>query len=682
MLAVEKERPPLQEQIDQLEEQLENASIYPGYAGKDGADGKDGKDGADGRGIVSITKTSINGLNDTYTITYSDNTTSTFTVTNGKDGENATTTEVATTTTDGLMSAEDKKKLMYHINDDSVETTYLDIGIDDWSAGVHMTQSNGSNVVDIYGDEVTVNGEEIATTAVATATTDGLMSWEDKVKLDGMTGGTGAGEDGLDALTSNYVSTDLTALPTVGTTFGWGRPEVAQYLNRSPVVGDVIPVYGLLTDGKTSFVAICECTSTSTRPSWTFTYNNVIDTTGATGATGNGISSITKTSTDGLVDTYTITYTDGNTSTFTVTNGAQGADGLPALTYEGSAFRTLSEPAIGNTYSWSANLFNRIGTVGETFQAVICYDATTPNIYYNSIQKITQWGDTASNSVDTEAVYLYRVSGENATTTEVATTTTNGLMSASDKQTLDMLEEREITYIDLEYGSTTIQDMHEAGIVVNVDDVELEYSDGNNGNVNYDYMTVKWRLPILAGDNVTFTQDTENNVVKINATGGGSSLTMPIIRMGSATDTNNTMEISDDNPLTFTVEVIGGELQVGDELQLCSVRLFTYFVSESESRIRKYKMRQFATYFITEEDLSKHFISIAVETDVQRRELLRGGGTTTSTVHNYYTKYLRIRRPHPDNPDNNALFSNAVPFQVFGKWDSETTNSVGRVSIR
>ena len=36
---------------------------------------------------------------------------------------------------------------------------------------------------------------------------------------------------------------------------------------------------------------------------------------------GKGISSITKTGTEGLVDTYTITYSDGFTSTFTVTNG-------------------------------------------------------------------------------------------------------------------------------------------------------------------------------------------------------------------------------------------------------------------------------------------------------------------------------------------------------------------------
>lgn len=43
---------------------------------------------------------------------------------------------------------------------------------------------------------------------------------------------------------------------------------------------------------------------------------------GATGATGDGISKIEKTSTSGLVDTYTITFTSGKTTTFTVTNGS------------------------------------------------------------------------------------------------------------------------------------------------------------------------------------------------------------------------------------------------------------------------------------------------------------------------------------------------------------------------
>ena len=49
--------------------------------------GNDGQDGEDGNGIKSIEKTGTSGLIDTYTITFDDDTTTTFTVTNGKDGE-------------------------------------------------------------------------------------------------------------------------------------------------------------------------------------------------------------------------------------------------------------------------------------------------------------------------------------------------------------------------------------------------------------------------------------------------------------------------------------------------------------------------------------------------------------------------------------------------------------------
>ena len=52
---------------------------------------------------------------------------------------------------------------------------------------------------------------------------------------------------------------------------------------------------------------------------------------GVKGDTGIGISDISKTGTEGLVDTYTITYTNGTTTTFTVTNGAQGVQGIQGV---------------------------------------------------------------------------------------------------------------------------------------------------------------------------------------------------------------------------------------------------------------------------------------------------------------------------------------------------------------
>ena len=56
------------------------------FDGEDGRDGVDGSDGEDGVGIVSITKTGTVGLVDTYTITFTDGTTTTFEVTNGANG--------------------------------------------------------------------------------------------------------------------------------------------------------------------------------------------------------------------------------------------------------------------------------------------------------------------------------------------------------------------------------------------------------------------------------------------------------------------------------------------------------------------------------------------------------------------------------------------------------------------
>lgn len=60
--------------------------------------------GADGRGIQSILKTGTSGLVDTYTIYYSDNTTSTFDVTNGAQGaQGVGITSIEKTSTSGLV---------------------------------------------------------------------------------------------------------------------------------------------------------------------------------------------------------------------------------------------------------------------------------------------------------------------------------------------------------------------------------------------------------------------------------------------------------------------------------------------------------------------------------------------------------------------------------------------------
>lgn len=77
---------------------------------------------------------------------------------------------------------------------------------------------------------------------------------------------------------------------------------------------------------------------------------------GDTGPTGNGITSIQKTGTSGLVDTYTITYTDGTTATYTVTNGANGQPGADyVLTAQDKA--DITDIVLAELPTWTGGMY-------------------------------------------------------------------------------------------------------------------------------------------------------------------------------------------------------------------------------------------------------------------------------------------------------------------------------------
>ena len=78
------------------------------------------------------------------------------------------------------------------------------------------------------------------------------------------------------------------------------------------------------------------------------------------GDTGTSVSSITKTSTSGLVDTYTITLSNGNTTTFNVTNGAKGDQGDPGDP------GTPGTPGTSCTHSWNGTTLTITSASGTT----------------------------------------------------------------------------------------------------------------------------------------------------------------------------------------------------------------------------------------------------------------------------------------------------------------------------
>lgn len=115
---------------------------------------EDGTDGTDGRGIVNIQRTGTdpsNPLKDIYTITYTDGTTSTFTVTNGSGGG---------TTADTML------KSVYDKNDDGIvdkaDAANTAANATDATNAKNLKKSNGTTVdADTITTKLAKVGEQI-----------------------------------------------------------------------------------------------------------------------------------------------------------------------------------------------------------------------------------------------------------------------------------------------------------------------------------------------------------------------------------------------------------------------------------------------------------------------------------------------------------------------------------------
>ena len=138
----------------------------------------------------------------------------------------------------------------------------------------------------------------------------------------------------------------------------------------------------------------------------------------------------------------------------------------------------------------------------------------------------------------------------------------------------------------------------------------------------------------------------------------GKTLAMPRIRVGSVTDVDGTMIIGGENPLIFTVEIIDGKLQIGDEVQICTRQLFTY----DDGRRRKIRLRKQWYTEITEENVKEKFIFVHAgdSTDANAKRLFRTDSASPSTK-TLSALYVRERRPvYKDGTEVDGRFSNIV----------------------
>lgn len=147
---------------------------------------------------------------------------------------------------------------------------------------------------------------------------------------------------------------------------------------------------------------------------------------------------------------------------------------------------------------------------------------------------------------------------------------------------------------------------------------------------------------------------------------------MPVIRLANAYDTKNTMVIGPSNPLKFSIEILSGQLQIGDEVQICTRQLFTY---KNELK-RKYRLRKQWKTAITDENVNSRFVYVVISetSDTTGQRLFRTGTTGNLTLS---ALYIRIRRPICVNgKDVDGIFSNVIT--VWKKYDLNT----GKVLIK
>lgn len=136
-----------------------NATLSASLSNDSAISASMGARGLPGRGIVSVEKTGSVGLVDTYTIYYTDGTTSTFEITNGKGGEGGTqdyeqlenipsingVALVGNKTTEDLLIETDADK-NYHHNQTTASDTWVIIH--------NLNKYPSVNVINSAGDEV------------------------------------------------------------------------------------------------------------------------------------------------------------------------------------------------------------------------------------------------------------------------------------------------------------------------------------------------------------------------------------------------------------------------------------------------------------------------------------------------------------------------------------------------
>ena len=173
----------------------------------------------------------------------------------------------------------------------------------------------------------------------------------------------------------------------------------ADYNNSNVKIGDFVMITSTVEDPDNAKIYV------KGNEAYTF----VVDMSGASGIEGISIAGIQKTSTSGLVDTYTITYTNDTTTTFTVTNGEDGD--------EYTVLVQANQPTQNTNKLWiptNQGVVQEVPTVQEMNEAIAAIDVPVQDVQINGTS-ILQNGVANIPEANISTSGVVKVGGSSAT---------------------------------------------------------------------------------------------------------------------------------------------------------------------------------------------------------------------------------------------------------------------------
>lgn len=230
---------------------------------------------------------------------------------------------------------------------------------------------------------------------------------------------------------------------------------------------------------------------------------------GIQGPVGNGIESVTKTDTVGLMDTYTVTFTDTTTTTFNVINGLDGqkVDHISKTSGTGAGGTTDVYTVWGDVAE-TINLgtfivYNGVDGAGDMDRAV--YD-TNGNGVVDNAELVN--GLTVETAVPAGAVFTDTITPLSDTLT--STSTTEALTANQGKVLKDLVDTKLNSINPSITGSITEQVYNLTGTIINPANGTIQYKTVSANTTFTETLTAGQSvvLRLINGDAYTITYPT------------------------------------------------------------------------------------------------------------------------------------------------------------------------------